>query len=132
MFPFPEIFWQAIIGLLWHSVLLHLIVIFNFFEDRSRVEISDADDHSILDSIEIESSHVLFHRCDNITFFAFESESDVWRLGTISFLNVFFKGKDGWLRVDAKLGNSKVSEVVFKVDFDHCFIFYKGDVFFEI
>ena len=105
MLPFSKVFRQGVVGFFRHDVFFHLVIVLDFLEDGSWVEIGDADDHSGLNSVEVKSSHILFHLGEDVALFALEGESNIWRLGSISLLDVFFEGEDCALRVDSQLGD---------------------------
>ena len=77
------------------------------------------NDHSILNTIKVESPHILFQLGNDITFFVFECKSDVVWFRSISFLNVLFKSEDGRVWVNSEFRNLEGGEVVLEVDFDH-------------
>jgi hypothetical protein len=77
--PFSEIFWEVVVGFLGHDVLFDLVAVFDFLEDGARVEVGDADDHAVFDSVEVEGAHVFLHGGDHVAVLVLEGESDVGR-----------------------------------------------------
>lgn len=122
MLPFSEVFRQAVVGFFGHGVFLDLVVVFDLLEDGGGVEVHDADDHAVLDPVEVEGAHLFLHVGYDISVLVLEGESDIGRLRSVSFLDVFFEGQDSALGVNSEFGNLEGAEVVFEVYFDHCFI----------
>lgn len=107
MLPFPEVVWALVVGLLGHHVLLDVVAVFDFLEDRPRVEIKDADDHPALHPVEIQTPQVLLQRSDHPALLVLEDEPDVGRLRSIPLLDVFFEREDGALRVQSELRDAQ-------------------------
>ena len=124
LFPLSEILVKGVVGLFGHGVLFDLIDVFDFFVDRGWVEVTDQNDHAVLNSVEVESPHIFFHLGDECSVFVFECESDVVGFGAVSFLDVILEGEDGGVGVNSEFGNLEGREVVFEVDFDHAGINY--------
>jgi len=82
-----------------------LIAVLDFLEDGVRIEIHDADDHTVLNPIEIEGPHFFFHVGDDISLFVLQSQSNIRRFRSISLLDVFLKGQNGALRVNSEFRN---------------------------
>lgn len=107
MFPLPKVVWKLVVGLFRHNVLFNLVIVLDFFEDRPRVQVHDADDHARLHSVEVKGSEVLLHRGNYVPVLVLESQSDVGRFRSISFLDVFFEGENGALRIESQFWDAK-------------------------
>lgn len=121
MFPFSEILVKGIISFFRYGIFFDLICILYFFVNWIGIKIINEDNHTILDTIEIEWSHILFHLSDNITFFIFKCESYIIRLRSISFLNILFKSENSWIRINSKLRNFERWKIMLKINFNHSF-----------
>ena len=120
VFPLSKILVKRIICLFRNCIFLNLTGVFYFLVNRSGIKVIDVYNHTIFDSIKVQSPHIFFHLGNGITFLVHEDESDIIWFWTISFLDILFKRKDGWVRVNSELWNLEGWEVVFEIDFDHC------------
>lgn len=79
VFPLSEVVGQGLVSLFRHDVFLYLGIVLYFFQDGRGVEVLDADDHPVLDSVEVKGTEFFVHGSDYFSLLCLEGQSYVGR-----------------------------------------------------